>query len=406
MLKRLSVMWVMLLFWGCHASTGVAPMPQSNPGLADNRQELTVTPSITATTGSPTLSPSPVIVPSPTATTLPRDPSPTPSTMPSVTATTLPTDSPTTTPPVAQYQFPIGWPDRPAGDGFFIRHSVVSENTWYNPGYWHTGEDWYAIDGTTAGAEIYAVAAGEVVFVGANYPGRVVIIRHDDSTYSMYGHLDPAVVVEANQTIERGTQLGNVLHRTDSVPDHLHFEIRTFLTTPAVNGSNPRYAFRCGPNCPPGPGYWPIDATDLPGDIGWYNPTHLIAGRMFAPDASEPLGEVIVAAEPVSSDLTLWSAPPPAEQQILGDLVLQPGNRYALRGIQAGPEAARGTSAEAYQLWYQIELPDGRNGWVQAITATTFETGSDGRPATIRFHFWPVTPPTFAALPSELSDDP
>src|SRR5215217_3398033 len=78
----------------------------------------------------------------------------------------------------AVFGLPIGFPDRLPGDGFFVRHGYACENTWYNPGGWHTGEDWYAIGEETAGALIYAVAAGEVVFVGSNYPGLVVIVRH------------------------------------------------------------------------------------------------------------------------------------------------------------------------------------------------------------------------------------
>jgi hypothetical protein len=39
------------------------------------------------------------------------------------------------------FSYPIGWPGELPGDGFRIRHGYATENTWYNPGYWHTGED-------------------------------------------------------------------------------------------------------------------------------------------------------------------------------------------------------------------------------------------------------------------------
>jgi hypothetical protein len=39
------------------------------------------------------------------------------------------------------FTYPIGWPGELPGDGFQIRHGYATENTWYNPGYWHTGED-------------------------------------------------------------------------------------------------------------------------------------------------------------------------------------------------------------------------------------------------------------------------
>jgi murein DD-endopeptidase MepM/ murein hydrolase activator NlpD len=76
------------------------------------------------------------------------------------------------------FSYPVGFPGRVLGDGFLVRHGYATENTWYLPGYWHTGEDWYATEGDSAGAGVYAAAAGEVVFAGSDYPGRVVIIRH------------------------------------------------------------------------------------------------------------------------------------------------------------------------------------------------------------------------------------
>ena len=292
------------------------------------------------------------------------------------------------------FSYPIGVPGKPLGDGFFIRHGAQVENTWYNPGYWHTGEDWYAITGDTAGARVYAVADGEVVYAGANYPGRVVIVRHADDLYSMYGHLDPALTVRVGQQLARGELIGTVLRRADETPDHLHFEIRTFLTLREVNGSAPRYPFRCGVQCPPGPGYWPINAPDLPSDLGWRNPTHVINRRMVRPDvdAGPVLGEVVVATSPVSPSVTLWSAVPgeAAPPQSLGALTLQPGARMVLLEVQAGPEAPPTTSALSYDLWYRIALPDERSGWVQAAVSSTFETGSDGRPSSVYFNFVPA----------------
>ncbi len=40
-----------------------------------------------------------------------------------------------------EFSYPIGLPGRPLGDGFIVRHGYATENTWYNPGWWHTGED-------------------------------------------------------------------------------------------------------------------------------------------------------------------------------------------------------------------------------------------------------------------------
>jgi murein DD-endopeptidase MepM/ murein hydrolase activator NlpD len=286
------------------------------------------------------------------------------------------------------FSYPIGAPGKPLGDGFFIRHGAAVENTWYNPGYWHTGEDWYAIDADTAGAQVYAIAGGEVVYTGANYPGRVVIVRHAADLFSMYGHLDPALSVRVGQQLSRGALIGTVLRREDQTPNHLHFEVRTFLTTREVNGAAPRYPFRCGRNCPPGPGYWPIDAPDLPSDLGWRNPTHVINRRMLPEAASS---QVVVASTPASDTVTLWSAPPgDAAKAPLGELRLRPGERFTLLGVYAGPEDTRATSALAYQLWYHVQLPDGRGGWVQAAVASAFETGGDGRPSSVYFNLYPA----------------
>ena len=72
-------------------------------------------------------------------------------------------------------------------------------------GWWHTGENWYLdFDGNSAGAPVYAVADGTVVFAGSDYPGRVVIIQHEGGIYSMYGHLDYALLIGDGDSVTRG----------------------------------------------------------------------------------------------------------------------------------------------------------------------------------------------------------
>ena len=206
------------------------------------------------------------------------------------------------------YSYPMGFPDHPLGDGLLVRHGYATENTWYNPGWLHTGEDWYLPDGETGGMGVYAAAAGEVVFAGSEYPGLVVIIQHSDGLYSMYGHLDYALAVEAGQSVERGQVLGSILTRTDGLaPSHLHFEMRTFFTTPEVNGNAPRYGVACGFECPPGPGYWPLDAPEHPSAMGWRNPTHVIARRAW-PDGI-PDGSEAIVSEAAPASTPLWTAP-------------------------------------------------------------------------------------------------
>jgi murein DD-endopeptidase MepM/ murein hydrolase activator NlpD len=290
----------------------------------------------------------------------------------------------------SRFSYPVGLPERPLGDGLFIRHGYATENTWYNPGWWHTGEDWYLTEGESAGVAAFAAAAGEVVYASGEYPGRVVIIAHDDGLYSMYGHLDYALAIEQGQSVARGQQLGTILARTDGrASSHLHFEMRTFFTTPEVNGEAPRYDVGCGYDCPPGPGYWPIDAPEHPSAIGWRNPTHVINHRAWGDDVPQGV-EVIVAAN-APANIPLWTAPANTSgAESAGDLALSAGDRYPLLAIDAGEEDASGTSAEAYRLWYQIALLEGNAAWVQAAVPSGNDTGTDGRPSSVRFHVLPA----------------
>ena len=285
------------------------------------------------------------------------------------------------------YSYPMGLPSRPLGDGLLVRHGYATENTWYNPGWLHTGEDWYLPERETSGLGVSAAAAGEVVFAGSEYPGLVVIVQHPEGLYSMYGHLDYALAVEVGQSVERGQLLGTILTRTDGLaPSHLHFEMRTFFTTPEVNGNAPRYGVACGFDCPPGPGYWPLDAPEHPSVIGWRNPTHVIGRR-----AGLSTGAEAMVAATAAEAVTLWSAPEGDDgAEPLGSLPLRAGDRFPLLAVDAGIEGSEGTSAEAYRLWYRIGLANGEDTWVQAAVPTFDETGGDSRPSSVRFEFLPA----------------
>ena len=288
--------------------------------------------------------------------------------------------------------YPIALPGRSPGDGLIIRHGYACENTWYNPGDRHTGEDWYRLDGAeTGGAEVIAVGAGEVVFVGSDYPGRVVIVRHGEDLFSMYGHLAYETAVAVGDLVATGQLLGTVLTQVNApAPSHLHVEVRTFLTTPEVNGGAPRYGYACGPNCLPGPGYWPIDAPDHPTDQGWRNPTHAIAARMFASDAP-PAGSTVGVAEGAPDVAPLWSAPSDEDgAERLGDLALTAGDAYPWLALVAGRASSKGSSAEAYRLWYRVETPDAGPAWLEAALPDAGDTGSDGRPSSVRLVMVPA----------------
>ncbi len=290
--------------------------------------------------------------------------------------------------PSHTFGFPIAEPDGPPGDGFLIRHGFQTENTWYFPGAWHTAEDWYRLDGVdTAGAHVRAIGTGDVVFVGSNYPGRVVIVQHTDALYSMYGHLDfDTIGVTSGDRVHRGQQIGTVFQRTDDVPSHLHFEIRTFLYETEVNGDSPRYGFGCGYMCAPGPGYWPMDAPELPSGMGWRNPTHVIGNRLLL---DGPLAMQVATGAAATAELT--SEP----RSIAGSagakrIDLVPGQRFDVRAVDAGPEASMDVTAEAYRLSVFIDDGADVSGWLPAIAASYGDTGSDGRPSSVRFNLLPI----------------
>ncbi|MCC6705761.1 MAG: M23 family metallopeptidase [Thermomicrobiales bacterium] len=284
------------------------------------------------------------------------------------------------------WSYPIAWPGRALGDGFVIRHGFACENTWYHPGWFHTAEDWYTEGRETGGAGVYAVGAGEVVFVGSDYPGRVVIVKHHEGLFSMYGHLEYEVPVREGQKVRRGDRLGAVYYRTDGItPSHLHFEVRNFLIRDDVNGGNPQHGVRCGFNCAPGPGYWPINAPEHPVDLGWRNPLHSLHLIATAPTA-----ETVIVAEFVGSALELWTDPGDHERaELVQTLQVAPGERLGWLKTATRAADRHDTSALAYRLWYKVETERGERGWVQTARPSMRESGSDGRPSMVELALIP-----------------
>ncbi|MCA9858281.1 MAG: M23 family metallopeptidase [Thermomicrobiales bacterium] len=284
------------------------------------------------------------------------------------------------------FALPMGWDGLLPGDGIVIRHAFDVENTSMYPGWWHTGENWYLdFDGNSAGAPIYAVADGVVVFAGSDYPGRVVIIQHDGGIYSMYGHLDYDLLVGEGATVSRSQMIARVLNKTDGrSPSHLHFEMRAFLIESIVNGDAPWYDYACGYQCPPGPGYWPFYSELLPTEVGWLNPLHVLYGRAYGSDIPTD-AEVVVSR---SGDVF------PLRETRTGDptgtIQLEPGQRLPLLEIATGDEATLETSADAYAVWCKVDLGMQRGpGWIPAVRATNEFVQTDGRPATVRIDLLP-----------------
>lgn len=281
------------------------------------------------------------------------------------------------------FQYPMGAPGGIPGDGCYVMHGYAVENARYFPGLWHTGENWYLLQGDAADAPVYAVADGEVVYAGFDYPGLVIIIRHNDTLYSQYGHLNFETPVQVGQQVTQGEQIGSVLFR-DGPLSHLHFELRTFLTQPEVNGSDPRYSFACGPDCPPGPGYWPMDAPEHPSAMGWRNPLHVINHAMGVPAGAE----VMV---PTGSWAPIFlrhelSDPVHTESMLLG-----PGTRLPLLEVWAADDATVEVGAGATRVWYRVQPPGIETPmWCPAIAPTMHAIQQNGQTTSYVFTLIPV----------------
>jgi hypothetical protein len=202
----------------------------------------------------------------------------------------------------------------------------------------------------------------------------------------MYGHLAYDLEIGEGDRIETGQRIGAVLLRTDgAAPSHLHFEVRTFLTTTEVNGASPRYAFNCGVNCAPGPGYWPMDAPDHPSNMGWRNPTHVIARRATTGSFD------VVVQEGIEESAPLWTQPSDRTgAERAGAVQLSPAARLTVDDVVMGPDASTGTSAVRYRLWCRITTEDGAVGWIQAAVSSDIESDSSGQPSAVSLKVVPA----------------
>ncbi|MCX4696606.1 M23 family metallopeptidase [Streptomyces sp. NBC_01408] len=87
----------------------------------------------------------------------------------------------------------------------------------------HTGIDFRAASGTS----VHAVGLGTVVEAGwGGAYGNNVVIKHNDGTYTQYGHL-ASLSVSVGQQVTPGQQIGLSGSTGNSSGPHLHFEART-----------------------------------------------------------------------------------------------------------------------------------------------------------------------------------
>lgn len=87
----------------------------------------------------------------------------------------------------------------------------------------HTGVDFHAASGTS----VHAVGSGTVVTAGwGGAYGNQIVIKMNDGTYTMYGHLS-SIGVSVGQTVTPGQRIGLSGATGNTTGPHLHFEART-----------------------------------------------------------------------------------------------------------------------------------------------------------------------------------
>lgn len=125
-------------------------------------------------------------------------------------------------------------------DGFFICPLAlgtykISSGFGYRWGKLHKGVDFAAAEGT----KIYAAASGTVVYAdygqsgsGFGGYGNVILIKHDDTYSTLYGHCSK-LLVKKGKKVQKGSLIALVGNTGDSTGNHCHFEIR--INGTAVN---------------------------------------------------------------------------------------------------------------------------------------------------------------------------
>ena len=121
------------------------------------------------------------------------------------------------------FDYPVSKPD---GEGYYNAQKFGENN--------HLGDDFNASTGgnTDLGDPVYATANGVVTFADDVKGGWGNIIRilhqlpNGTMVESLYGHCD-TILVQKDQWIKKGDQIGTIGTAHGHYTAHLHFEIRT-----------------------------------------------------------------------------------------------------------------------------------------------------------------------------------
>jgi murein DD-endopeptidase MepM/ murein hydrolase activator NlpD len=151
----------------------------------------------------------------------------------------------------------------------------------------HLAQDIANGEAATAGAPVYSVADGTVLYSGANASTyvNVVLIQHDvgDGTTicSFYGHLG-TVIVSAGDPVARGEQIATVLDwqaQFGEANSHLHYVLLSQALCDASDAANG--ALVCGYDDTPGPN----GIVDLDSEPAVYTSVGDVCGDQNYPDA-------------------------------------------------------------------------------------------------------------------------
>lgn len=105
----------------------------------------------------------------------------------------------------------------------------------YTSGFgWRWGRQHYGVDLApntpgASGCKILAAGDGTVIRAGATGGfGQVIVIKHKDDLYTLYGHMPASTIgVKVGDIVRQGQHIADMGKEGDSTGVHLHFEIHT-----------------------------------------------------------------------------------------------------------------------------------------------------------------------------------
>jgi hypothetical protein len=171
-----------------------------------------------------------------------------------------------------------------------------------------------------------------------DYPGTVVVIRHAEDYYTMYGHLDDdQVLVGEGDSVSRGDQIGVV--GAHPAGPHLHFEVRTFLEAPVEGCAGDGYS---------------AAGTDDPGTEGYLDP----AAQYYRPTLRRQLPVTLIANPSGSNGLRVRPAPTAVGNEPIVELP---------RGARVPALAQVADRDDPFgKYWYKIRYDQRNEGYVAA----------------------------------------